>query len=613
MQCLSYDTETTGLNPYGPAKMFAYSTCDEDGGTRVLRLDGKDRKLKTGKSFLEKIWRDKKLFKVMHNAKFDLAMTEKRLGRKLAEDHPFHDTIIQSALLQNDHRDHKLKHVAWELAGIPMDDEAAIRPYTLGEFEDYSSVPVHLMHDYQLRDAERTMLLHLFFYPKILADPGILDTYNTEIELVTTTLRIEGRGVMVHRSQCLKLMNRLKHDCEQVLQECKATMGRRINLRNDNHVRKLLYYELDLPRLKKTPKGNAVSVNKDTLALLRVASPHPVLEMILKYRSWMRGITILESYLDLCDENDIVHPNLRTCGARSGRESCSKPNLQNVAKEEVLLNPYPIAARKAFRPRPGFVNLHFDYKGIQFKLAIHFTGDENLFNLVWTGKDLHVVGAEILCGDRWFKATDHQKKILRSACKNANFAKMFGAGSQKIGETLGFKVDVSTIRQYNEIFGSLDTSFKRFTKEAKETGFTQTLLGRKLRIPTSKAYVATNYAIQGSEADVLKRAQNRVHEYLERVTGGEAGLILPIHDELVVEYPRSRLSEAPQIVYDITQLMSDFPTVKIPLDVDVEITTTDWAHKKEYTQWKRLRSTKTSSTRFAGYAVSRKDGSPVSF
>jgi len=582
MQCISYDTETTGLSPYKDGEIFAYSTCDSNGEIYVGRTDEKSRAPNKARRILRELWDNVKIAKVMHNAKFDLSMTEKYFDRRLAEDHPIHDTMIQSHLLQNDHHNHALKQVAWELAGVPRDDEEAIKPYTTGEFENYSTVPNRLMREYQKRDAERTMLLHMFFYPKIKANAGLLDTYETEMELIRTTLRMEGRGVMVHRGNCIKLREKLKVDCEIVLQECEQLLGERINLGNDNRIRALLYHELNMPRLKLTPKGTGVSVAKEVLMELRELKPHPIINMILKYKSWRRGITILNGYLELCGEDGIVHPQLKTCGAKSGRESCRKPNLQNVAKEEVLLNPYPIAARKAFRPKPGFVNLHFDYKGIQFKLAVWLTGDENLFAMVRKGIDLHVVGAEILCGNRWIKATKDQKKILRSACKNANFAKMFGAGLAKVSATLGFSVTAAIFRAYNQVFGSLDVSAKKIIRAAKEDGYITTILGRRLRIPSSKAYIATNYMMQGSEADILKRAQNRVHHFLEKATGGEAGLILPVHDEIIIEYPRNRLGDVDEIVTEIKRLMSDFPQVGIPLDVDVEVTTLNWASKKKY-------------------------------
>ena len=580
MKYLSYDTETTGLNPYDDAEMFAFSTADEDATIRVCRLDGKDKRPKTAKKYLWQLWSDKSIAKVMHNAKFDLSFTEKYFGRRLAEDHQFHDTQIQSHLLQNDHVNHRLKQLAWELAGVPVDDEAAIKPYTTGEFENFSTVPVHLMNEYQKRDAERTMLLHLFFWPKIKNDPKLKETYDTEIDLVRTTLRLEERGVMIHQKNCRNLIAKLNRDCESVLQEGEDLFGKRINFGNDNHVRKLFYHDLKFPKLKLTPKGTGISVDKETLAGLRAEHPHPVLEMVLKYRSWRRGITILKGYLNLCDKKGIVHPNLRTNGARTGRESCSKPNLQNVAKEEVLLNPYPIPARRAFCPRPGFINFHLDYSGIEFRIAIHYTNDERLFQLVRKGEDLHAIGARILYGDRWINATKEQRKILRNSGKNANFAKMYGASMQKVSHTLGHSINKKVFREYNEIFGSLDVSAKCLTQTARHNMLAHTLFGRHLRV--AKAYVAVNYTIQGSAAEILKRAQNRVHHYLEESTGGEVGLILPIHDELVIEYPVKRLADAPEIIKGIRKRMVDFPQLNIPLDVDVEYTSTDWAHKKGY-------------------------------
>jgi DNA polymerase-1 len=123
---------------------------------------------------------------------------------------------------------------------------------------------------------------------------------------------------------------------------------------------------------------------------------------------------------------------------------------------------------------------------------------------------------------------------------------------------------------------------RKFAAFVSEHGYVDTLFGRRLYLPRNKPYVGTNYVIQGSEAGVLKRAQIRVDEYLRRATGGEAGIILPIHDELIIEWPRARLTEARGCLRDVIALMVDFPQSSVPLEVDVKIGTRDWASLKGY-------------------------------
>jgi DNA polymerase I-like protein with 3'-5' exonuclease and polymerase domains len=132
------------------------------------------------------------------------------------------------------------------------------------------------------------------------------------------------------------------------------------------------------------------------------------------------------------------------------------------------------------------------------------------------------------------------------------------------------------------------------TAEARSYGYVTTIHGRRLYVPHSKPYVGTNYKIQGSAAEILKVAQNRVHHYLEEKTQGAAGLILPIHDEIIIEWPRSILYKAPKMLAKVHELMTDFPKLDAPLDVGVEVATHDWSKKEDYNAWKDHTNTVTS-------------------
>jgi DNA polymerase-1 len=119
-------------------------------------------------------------------------------------------------------------------------------------------------------------------------------------------------------------------------------------------------------------------------------------------------------------------------------------------------------------------------------------------------------------------------------------------------------------------------------EEVRATGGVKTTLGRFLRVPRDQAYAGVNYKIQGTAAQILKRAQARVHAWLERETDGEAGLLMPIHDELIIEWPRRRLGQAQAGWREIRSLMIDFPQFNVPLDVEVDVSTESWAKKKSF-------------------------------
>jgi len=574
---LAYDTETTGLRPFDDSDMFAFATCTYSGRTADARLD-------TGDSGLRKL---RALFDsspelVLHNAKFDFAFTEKALGKRLIEDYTFHDTFLQAHLLKNDRHSYKLKELAWELGGVPRDDEALVKKYAgSGDDVDYSRVPEDIMHDYVTRDAFRTMLLHRFFYPKLQAEPKMLECYEAEIDLLRTSLRMEERGIRLHRGRCQSMIDMCERVKAETLQEAERVIGRPVDIGKDAQVRALLFEELNFEPVAYTPAGKP-SVKKEYLDEMAQANPHPVLDLIVKHKSHKAGASMLQGYMKRAAENGDIHCNLNTCQARTARESCSNPNMQNVQKEANLKNRYPIPARKVFVPRDGFLNFHIDYSGIEFRIAVNFTGDKKLFKLA-VEDDLHAVGASILYGDVWQQADKDQRKLLRSAGKNANFAKMYGAGMAKIASTLGAGVSASKLRAYDAVFGSLEFSAQMMVEDAKEKGHVETFgFGRRLFVPPDKPYIATNYRIQGTAAEVLKRAQNRVHRYLQEATSGEAQLLLPIHDEIIIEWPRKRLRDAQEILREVKKLMTDFPMFEVPLDVDIEYTTVDWSKKHPY-------------------------------
>ena len=583
MPVIAYDTETTGLDVYGNDKVFAYATCDETGKCTVKRLD-KGRQ-NASLDYLEGLW-SPSLTKVMvmHNAKFDLAMTEKLLGRKL-DGMLIHDTMIMSHLLQNDHTSHALDTLAWELCAYPRDADQAVKKHTPGG-KGYEKVPEKIMNQYQENDVERTMLLFKFFWPKIQQDKVLQEIYQFELDLLWPTMRMEERGIMLDIPRCEQTIKELHQKTKAVLHDIRvAAEMKDFNPGSTKKLAWLIHEKLKLPVLKKTPKGQA-SVDKDVLFHLRQLHPNPVLDLILQYRSWTRGTSILTSYLDFADSYATIHPCINTCGAQTGRESCSRPNLQNVEKTGVLLNPYPVPARRVFRPRPGYVNMHVDYAGIEMRILIHYSDDPLMLECLNNGDgDVHSLAASIFYGDEFTKCTDKDKrKTLRSAAKNANFAIPYGASAQKVAATLGLSLGVAHKRfaLYKQTFPRLASLTDIISQEVMNTGYTVTAFGRRLYIPKTRAYMGINHRVQGTAAEILKRSQVRLYKYFEKHTNNQYKMLLPIHDELIIEIPRQHLSTAQQVLAGARALMIDFPQLKVPLEVEFSITTRDWATKHDY-------------------------------
>ena len=601
---LSYDTETTGLRPFSGDRMFSYSYCGEnDTAGKVQRIDDSSG---VGLRRLRAFW-DRMPHVAMHNAPFDLAFTEQALGRRLAESVRFEDTQLMAHVLRNDHPGHGLKALGWELAGIPRDDEALVRHWIAGGRTDYSAIPPEVMQEYQRRDAERTILLALHFLQELEKKPKLKAAYEAERDVVIPSLRMEERGFMINREKCAKLAEEMEVDAMAALDETAAVYGRRVNLGSNDLLAAILYGERRFPVVSRTSKGKP-SVDKESLETLFLEYKDPLLRLAIRYRSRRRGAKILQGYLEAADENGIIHPSIKICGATTGRESCRNPNLQNVEKEGDLQNPFPTPARRVFRPRPGCINFHVDYSGIELRLLVHYSKDGELVREVQRkGGDPHRLAAGVFyppftpaerlahqdfCGafpiiaaglDAYAEGSKEWTS-LRNQAKGTNFAVPYGAGWRKACAALGLPEEVGRRRfdEYRRRFPGLCSMTRNIISTVREKQGVETELGRFIYVPRDKPYVGVNYLIQGTAAEILKRAQVRVHRFLEKETSGECRLLLPIHDELIVEWPRKRLTDAKACWQKIRELMIDFPQFNVPLEIEVEISTVDWATKEEF-------------------------------
>jgi DNA polymerase-1 len=378
---------------------------------------------------------------------------------------------------------------------------------------------------------------------------------------------------------------------------------------------------------KKTKKGND-AIDNQVIAELIVQYKHDdqiskILDLVLKCRSYTSGMTTIQTYKDLSNENHILHPHVNTNRAITGRESSTNPNLQNVRKAVNLLTKYPIPARKCFRARPGYILYFFDYAGVEMRVIIELTGEEEMYQLIIDGGDPHRLAAEIFYGeiftdsvlccnfaakmDKKFKFDLKNKnipngetiftwsesmfkraqKLLRNAAKNMNFAIAYGAALPTIAEGLGLSIE--------ETRPGFNTYCKRFPKivnftplmrtYAKKFGYVETLFGRKLWVRKDLINAAGNTKVQGTAtAGLIKRAQIQVDKVLSTFTQTynlDIHLLLPVHDELIIEAERRTLQYEELFIETVSTAMTDIEEVTIPLAAEVKRSTLLWSQAKE--------------------------------
>lgn len=573
----AFDVETTGLYPYQGDRIFAFCIGDEDGNVDIYRKSNKNfRKV------LQDFFLDTSIEKVGHNIKFDLTMVlmEKI---KIPEETIIHDTMLQSQILRNLAPFHSLDYLCWELGGISRDRDKEVKKLA-DAYGGYQNVPIHLMNQYQIDDAQRTMLLHKTFYPDILASDIVHKDYLNEIAMINTTIRLEEHGVYVDKKKCFELITWMENELDTVQDDVYELMGEFANLNSPNQLMRILYTIYEFPILKYT-KTRLPSTDKEVLAQLREEHPHPIHDLILKQRSYTKGISIIKSYIELSGEDNILHPTFNTNGAeKTGRQSSENPNLQNVSKREALLTAFPVPSRECFRIHPGCILLFADYIGIEFRLIVSDCNEIEFIELINNNGDVHDLATQILMGNEYINEEDKiRKKVLRNAGKNCNFALPYGGGAKKLASIINMSVDefIPRLQRYKDRWPNVANFSKSKQKEVKENGFVITPFGRKLSVPKDIPYAGANYYIQGTAAGVLKRAEVKVDNYLKTTWNDEIRLVLNIHDELVISYPRTLFKYKSQVMKEVSKIMCDMPEIKIKLDVEWKQSKTNWDSAKE--------------------------------
>lgn len=584
MNGLAFDIETTGKRLYHGAEMFSYATATLAGATEVHRLDRTAMRRAKAEATLRRIMFDTSVPLIGHNILFDLTGVM-RSGYPMPWGRPIHDTILMSRILRNLAPSHALDDLCWEIGGWPRELDAAVAK--IGH-NGYHRVPENIMDEYQRADVARTMILFRLFWPEVKANPGFLDEYNTELALTWTTIRMIARGIHYKADASEKLIAKLEHDVEHTRGVIDQMVGRPINPLGED-MRRVLFDDLKLPVIKRTPKGKP-SMDQEVFEAWSqdTTLQHPLLNQVLKYRSYTHSLPIIKGYGREADADGIIHPEIIVSQADTGREACKKPNLQNVQKEGVLTNRFPVPARNLFGPRPGNVWVLMDFAGQEALLLTHYSNDPEMLAIVNARGPgaIHDEAAAMIYLEQFTQCQDKGlKKSLRNAAKsNVSFALPYGSSDKGacVGLRLPPHIGSPRLRAFRARFpkycGLTDTLKAGF----RGCGYITTAFGRRLYIPHDKPYVLTNYLIQGTGAGMLKRAQVRVDEYLQDMTRGGAGIVLPVHDEIISEWPRELLGQLPKLLPDMTRIMTDFGNLfKVKFEVEVKIAASHWGNAKE--------------------------------
>jgi DNA polymerase-1 len=437
-----------------------------------------------------------------------------------------------------------------------------------------TEVPLERLADYAAEDADWTLRLHRKQEPR-LREAGLLDLCTTmEFPLIEVLAGMEEAGVRLDTAYLAGMSKDIERQLLHLVAAIHQAAGSPFNINSTQQLGEVLFKRLGLPPVKKTKTG----FSTDVTVLEALSGQHPIIDSLLEYRQ----LTKLKStYVDalpalINPDTGRVHTSFNQTVTATGRLSSSDPNFQNIP----IRSDIGRAIRKAFLPgRDGMVILAADYSQIELRVMAHVSGDAGLTEAFVRDEDIHATTAAKVFGVEAEAVT----RDMRRKAKEVNFGIMYGIGpfglANRLGITQGEARDI--IGRYFERFPGVKRYISDTLERARKTGYVETLLGRRRYIPDiasknqnvrgNAERQAINMPIQGSAADMIKRAMIAVHRELA-VRGLGARLLLQVHDELVLEVPKGEQEEVTQIV---VERMRDALPLNVPVKVDAG-TGTNW-------------------------------------
>ena len=576
----AFDTETDNLD-YMLANLVGMSFSVEAGEAAYLPVahnyEGAPEQLT-----LEQVWaelkdilEDPKQAKVGHNLKYDQSVLA-RHGVHLQG--ILHDTMLESYVLNSTASRHDLDTLCELHLGhknIKFEEVAGKGAKQI----TFNQVTLEVALDYAAEDADLCLQLHEYFWPQLEKLTRQTELYNDiEIPMISVLSRLERNGVLIDPELLATQSDELTEKLNAFQQEAYQLAEQEFNLDSPKQLQTILFEQLGLPVIRKTPKGQP-STAEDVLQEL--ANEYELPELILKYRSLKK---LQSTYADklprqICPATGRVHTSYHQAVASTGRLSSTDPNLQNIP----IRTEEGRRIRQAFIAREGCVLLAADYSQIELRIMAHLSSDERLASAFANGEDIHTsTAAEVFAVDK-----DKVSKEQRRAAKAINFGLIYGMSAFGLAKQLGIRRGEaqSYVDLYFERYPGVKIYMDETRELAHEQGYVETIFGRRLYLPEINARnaqrrqyaerTAINAPMQGSAADIIKRAMIMIDDWLQDASQ-PVSMIMQVHDELVFEVDKN---ESENVKQEICQRMVAAAELDVPLEVDANIGTNwDEAH-----------------------------------
>lgn len=568
----AFDTETTSLN-YMEARVVGVSFAVEGGVAAYVPLAhdylgapeqlDRDSVLAQLKPLLE----DENQAKVGQNLKYDASVLSNHdiTLRGIA-----FDTMLESYVLDSTATRHDMDSLALKYLGqktIHFEEIAGKGAKQL----TFNQIKVEEAGPYAAEDADITLRLHQALWPKLEGQGSLTGVFtDIEVPLVPVLSKIERQGALISRELLAKQSGELGTRLEELKSQAYDLAGEEFNLGSPKQLGEILFNKLELPIIKKTPKG-APSTAEDVL--VELALDYPLPKLLLEYRSLSK---LKSTYTDKLPEmvnatTGRVHTSYHQAVTATGRLSSSDPNLQNIP----IRTQEGRRIRQAFIAPPGYKIVAADYSQIELRIMAHLSGDPGLLKAFGEGQDVHrATASEVFEVD-----LDEVSGEQRRKAKAINFGLIYGMSAFGLAKQLhlGRNEAQQYIERYFERYPGVADYMDRTRALAKEQGYVETLFGRRLYLPEINARnkmrvqaaerTAINAPMQGTAADIIKKAMLSVDRWLGQ-GGVDARMIMQVHDELVLEVAAG---EVASVSGELCTLMSGAASLDVPLLVEAGV------------------------------------------
>ncbi len=481
------------------------------------------------------------------------------------------DTMLESYVLASTATRHDMDSLAKKYLGqdtIRFEDIAGKGAKQLS----FDQIPINEAGPYAAEDADVTLLLHRALFPRLQAEPSLLNLYREiEVPLVPVLARMERNGVRVDADLLAAQSADLARRMQALEQAAYEEAGRKFNLGSPKQIGEIFFEEKGLPIIAKTPKG-APSTSESVLQQL-AEQGHELPRLILEHRGLAKLRSTYTDKLPQMVDPDTgrVHTSYHQAVAATGRLSSSDPNLQNIP----IRSEDGRRIRRAFIPAAGYRILAADYSQIELRIMAHLSGDERLLAAFDAGLDIHrATAAEV-----WGQSPQEVSGDRRRAAKAINFGLIYGMSAFGLARQLG--IERQAAQEYVDLYFRRYPGVRAFMdnirEQARKDKYVDTLFGRRLYLTdidhsnqgrrAGAERTAINAPMQGTAADIIKRAMIAVDRWL-RDERPPVRMIMQVHDELVFEVAEEAAETAGE---RIRKEMEAAAQLRVPLAVDVGI------------------------------------------